>query len=220
MRMVRPALAIAITALFLAACGAAASLGGSSATALSSNYADALPSAGQLAAGTLGLEGTTWAVDAEQASQLLPLWQGLLSLLNSPTSSDQEINGVVTQIEAAMTPDQVAAISAMHLTASDLAALIVSGPEADEAGSRPGVSGQASGFASGGPGPDGAVFIGGGPGADGLAGLPGSSSSLSEATQTSNQTLAAQTASGQLAAIGVNARVVQAVINFLLSRAG
>ena len=83
-----------------------------------------LSSATQLLAGTLKLEGTDLAVTANQAKQLLPLWQTLQELSNSNTSADQEINAVVDQIKSSMTAQQTAKITAMKLTQQDVMSLM------------------------------------------------------------------------------------------------
>jgi hypothetical protein len=70
----------------------------------------------ELALGTVGLEGTTQAVDAAAAAQLLPMWQLFSDLRNSTTAAPEELAATVTAIEAAMTPDQLAAIAAMDFS--------------------------------------------------------------------------------------------------------
>jgi hypothetical protein len=67
----------------------------------------------KLPAGTLMLEGTPNAVTAAQAQELLPLWQMLRSLQGSSTASQVEVEAVLEQIQAAMTPEQLAAIEEM-----------------------------------------------------------------------------------------------------------
>jgi hypothetical protein len=75
-----------------------------------------LDASDQLALGTMRLEGTEQAVTPEQAATLLPLWQ---AIQGGSLQSDAEMNAVVSQIEATMTPEQVAAIAAMQLTQED-----------------------------------------------------------------------------------------------------
>ncbi len=67
----------------------------------------------KLPAGTLMLEDTPLAVTSAQAQELLPLWQMLLALQESSTSSQVEVDAVYKQIEEAMTPEQMAAIEDM-----------------------------------------------------------------------------------------------------------
>ena len=91
-----------------------------SGSALDTSYEGALPVMNQLALGTLQVEGTGRAVTTEQASQLLPLWQALRSVLSSQNPAQAEIDALLKQIESGMTADQVAAIRDMQLTQSSL----------------------------------------------------------------------------------------------------
>jgi hypothetical protein len=63
------------------------------------------------------LEGTENAVTPEQATTLLPLWR---AIQGGALQSNTEINSVLKQIEGKMTPEQLAAIAALQLTAEDL----------------------------------------------------------------------------------------------------
>jgi hypothetical protein len=72
-----------------------------------------LPLSAKLPAGTLMLEGTSNAVTPAQAQELLPLWQMLRALQESGTASEVEVQAVYDQIQAAMTPEQLAAIEGM-----------------------------------------------------------------------------------------------------------
>ena len=82
---------------------------------LDTSYDDALPSHLVLALGTLKLDGTANAVTPEQTKALLPLWQAVRSSVNTGGSNVDELNAVLTQIEGAMTNDQIGAINAMKL---------------------------------------------------------------------------------------------------------
>jgi hypothetical protein len=75
-----------------------------------------LPLAMQLAIGTFKLDKTNSAVTAEEAAQLLPLWQGLRSLSSDQTAATEEVQGLIQQIQETMTPEQVQAIKDMNLT--------------------------------------------------------------------------------------------------------
>jgi hypothetical protein len=87
------------------------------AVALTDDFAEnALPIRTQLMVGTLMLESTSFAVSPEQASELLVLWQASNALSRSGTGAQEEILAVLSQIEGAMTPDQIAAIAEMKLT--------------------------------------------------------------------------------------------------------
>ena len=113
----------------LAACGGAGAAatveapgnaGNSGGTALDTSYAGALPVLNQLALGTLQVEGTDSAVSADQAAQLLPLWQALRGVLSNSNPAQAEIDVVLKQIESGMTAEQIAAIRDMRLTQSAL----------------------------------------------------------------------------------------------------
>lgn len=112
-----------IFALALTACAGAAPASNSN-----SNQGDgaarplSLPA--KLLVGTLKLENTTNAVNAQQAEALLPLWQLYKSLEASGTTATQETDSVAQQIQAAMTADQVKAIDALNLTGRDTFAVM------------------------------------------------------------------------------------------------
>jgi hypothetical protein len=76
---------------------------------LGTSYANALPIANQLLLGTMALGGTDFAVTAEQANTLLPLW-------NDFKTSSGGTENLVAAILAAMTPAQIQAIAAMQIT--------------------------------------------------------------------------------------------------------
>ena len=113
-------------ALLLASCSgtaaAAPTTGGD--TYISQNlpvdYEGALAVRNQLALGTLGLNQTDSAISAEQAQTLLPLWQALRSTQQAGGTAQAEVNALLTQIEAAMTPEQLQSIAGMKLTFTDM----------------------------------------------------------------------------------------------------
>ena len=76
--------------------------------------------AAKLALGTINLEGTVQAVDAEHASQLLPLWELLADMSASPSAAPEELAAVVEQLEAAMTPGQLGAIAVMEFPQAEI----------------------------------------------------------------------------------------------------
>jgi hypothetical protein len=86
-------------------------------TVLDASYPDALDLNGQLALGTMHLEGTEQAVTPEQAASLLPLWQ---VIREGSLQGDAETNAIISQIQRAMTAEQLEAIAAMQLTAEDV----------------------------------------------------------------------------------------------------
>lgn len=106
------AIAMLIAPLVLASCA--------STTLASSDSAGTTTRAAQLALGTIALEGTDDAVDANSAARLLPLWELYADVSTSSTSAPAEVTAVVEAIEAAMTPDQLKAIAALDLSQADM----------------------------------------------------------------------------------------------------
>jgi hypothetical protein len=102
--------------LGLTACGSMKS------TSDAATTVTALSQEGQLLVGTIKLESTALAVNADQAGDLLPLWETLQSLAVSSTAAAQEIDAVVSQIKSTMSAEQISGITAMNLTQQDLAA--------------------------------------------------------------------------------------------------
>lgn len=133
-----------------------------------------LPLSTKLAVGTLKLEGTELAVDSDQASDLLPLWQVLNNLSSSDTAAPEEGTAITAQIQETMTAEQMQAIEEMGLTGQDIFATmqelgLVNAPQVNAAGTpqagtgfRSGQGAGGGGFPGGGP-PDGGA-PGGGPG--------------------------------------------------------
>ncbi len=80
-----------------------------------------MPLAMDLALGTFKLEETDYPLTTEQAQTLLPLWKAARSLSESETTAVQEIEAVVDQIQGTMTTEQLQAIEAMELTMQDMA---------------------------------------------------------------------------------------------------
>ncbi len=117
-----------------------------------------------LLVGSLKLEGTDQAIDVDEAAKLLPLWQAYRSLSNSQTSAETEVEALLNQIQSMMTADQVQAIQAMNLTATDMLDLMQSmggsmGPRGTpNPESTPGFDIPSGGFSSGGP-PEGVQGI-------------------------------------------------------------
>lgn len=119
-------LTLVLLALALAACGGSATPAPASASDtytspnLDMTYEGALAARNQLALGTLELDGASNAITPEQATTLLPLWQALLSTQKSGAAAQAEVSALLTQIESAMTVEQLAAIREMQLTQTDL----------------------------------------------------------------------------------------------------
>jgi hypothetical protein len=120
-----PLLLSIIFLLTLTACGASSSAQPGAAPASQGGAsASALPATTQLLLGTLKLDGTGQAVTADQAEELLPLWQTMSVLVNSDTAADQEKEALTTQIQETMTADQMQAIIGMNLTREDMLSLM------------------------------------------------------------------------------------------------
>lgn len=79
-----------------------------------------LPIQMEILIGTFELEDTDQAVTPQQAVELLPLWQVYNDLSTSDTAAQEEIDGLIQQIQDTMTPDQMKAIADMHLTRQDM----------------------------------------------------------------------------------------------------
>jgi hypothetical protein len=120
---------VVLLAIVLVACGAkttaATTNAGSGAAApngtpAARNFNQPLPLAESLVIGTLKLQGTSNALDAQTAAALIPLWQAYAQLTGSNTAAQAEIDAVVSQIQTTMTPAQLQAITAMKLTRQDM----------------------------------------------------------------------------------------------------
>ena len=112
--------------LVLAACGGSATPAPASAPDtyarpnLDTTYEGALAARNQLALGTLELDGASNAITPEQATTLLPLWQALLSTQKTGAAAQAEVSALLTQIESAMTAEQLTTLREMQLTQTDL----------------------------------------------------------------------------------------------------
>ncbi len=104
---------------FLTACASK-----SASQAVSSTTGEALSAESQLVLGTLRLDGSGQAVSADQANELLVMWQVYRDLISSGTAAQAEIDGLHAQIQETMTAQQMQAISAMILTPQDVFKLV------------------------------------------------------------------------------------------------
>jgi hypothetical protein len=80
------------------------------------DYEGALSQKLLLSLGTMELANTAYPPSAEQAAQMLFYWQTLNNMTLSGNSAPEEVNAILAQIEAAFTPEQIAAINRMQLT--------------------------------------------------------------------------------------------------------
>jgi hypothetical protein len=86
---------------------------------LAQDFENAVSVQMQLLAGTFLLEGTPLAVTADQAAQLIPLWQMIKALTGTGTSAQAEIDAVLDQIQQSMTLEQIQSIREMQITSAD-----------------------------------------------------------------------------------------------------
>ncbi|HSB66987.1 MAG TPA: hypothetical protein VLD65_10430, partial [Anaerolineales bacterium] len=114
---------IILLSLILVACSKSSS---SSRTTTNSGDSTSLSQVNMLVVGTLKLDGTDNAVTADEATQLLSLWQAYRSLSTSQTAAEAEVDGLLKQIESTMTSTQMDAIKAMNLTDTDMMDLMQS----------------------------------------------------------------------------------------------
>jgi hypothetical protein len=167
MKKVTIVLSSLMLVLLLAACGSSAEVDSSAPTEearLNDEYADALLVPAQLALGSLNLEGTQLTIDAAQAAGLLPLWQVYQSMSGSETAATAELTAMLDQIQVTMTAEQIAAITAMKLTAEDTTAWM------EKTGQEIGVGGK---WGGGEPPAGGGERTGGAPGGGPGGGAPG-----------------------------------------------
>jgi hypothetical protein len=116
-RMKKIYIIILLLTLILTACGASTT----TPTAANGNFGTApLPLAMELVVGTFKLEGTDHAITADQAAQLLPLWQVYKDLSVSSSAAQEEVDALAEQIQGTMTPEQVQAIADLKLTRRDI----------------------------------------------------------------------------------------------------
>jgi len=107
-------------ALTLAACSASSAQTGDATGNNNSFGTVPLPLASDIMVGTFKLEGTANAVTAEEAAQLIPLWQVFKDLSASTSASQTEIDALAEQIQGTLNSDQIQAITDMKLTRRDL----------------------------------------------------------------------------------------------------
>ena len=213
---------LAILILTLTACGSAAAANDPSSAGQGAPPASAgeLPAATQLILATFNLEETQNAVTPEQATELLPLWQTLQVLSESDTAAQQETQALITQIQETMTAEQMQAITDMNLTRADMMTVmqeqgISMGAGGQNTTSQDGNSSNSTnrnfGPGDGMPPPDERGFPGGGPG----MGAGGQVQNLS-----ADQIATAQAAREAGGATMIPPPLMNAVIEFLLEKAG
>jgi TolA-binding protein len=160
-RMKKTFITILLFTLILTACGASTSTQTANQTedanGNNGSFRSApLPLAMQLVVGTFKLEGTDKAVTANQAAQLIPLWQVYKDLSASTSAAQEEVDALAEQIQGTMTPEQVQAITDMKLTRREIfqtmQELGIASAERPNASGTPRPGGQGGNFQGGGPG--------------------------------------------------------------------
>jgi len=211
---------LVLVAIISTACGSAPN-NVNPATSPQGNFtAGELPEMTQLVIGTLKLEDTNQPVSADQAAELLPLWQTMQVLSESDTASQKEIDALVEQIKETMTAEQRQAIKDMNLTREDMTSVLQeqglavgNGPAGGQNNNAPG--GNQNGGGGFGPGgfPGGAPPQGGFPG--GGQGGGGQGSGL-----TPDQIATAQASRQQTGGSRVPPMLVNALIAYLQEKVG
>jgi hypothetical protein len=174
---------IVVLALALTACSSAAattiatenSSAANTSVATDSSLDDVANQSLQLALGVMNLRSTEYQIDATQSTALVPLFQNLQTLLNSDAYSASQVQSALDAIKAALSADQLQAITDMgtltldNLTMGGRGGQMNGTPDPSMALGTPGAGG------AGGPGGDnGQMPQGtpgtGGPGGDGQGG--------------------------------------------------
>ena len=203
-----------IPILTLTACGSASNNADSASRPQGNFAAGELSSTTQLILGTLKLDGTENAVTAEQAAELLPLWQTMQVLSESDTAADQEIAALITQIQETMTTQQTQVIRDMNLTREDMTSIMqeqgvaTGGSQNSDSQSANPSSGRNFGPGAGGP-PDEMPMPGGGGGFV----SPGQGQNLSE------DDIATAQAAGQENTNFVPPMLINALVEYLQQKA-
>jgi hypothetical protein len=142
-----------------------------------------LPAQTQLILGTINLEETDYAITVEQATELLPMFYVLQDLNDSGSAAQEEIDGLVNQIQQTLTDDQIKTIDNMSLSMQDM--LSISQGSGGDSNS----SGISSTSSVGGGGAGGPPDMGGMPGS-GPSGMPGDAMPSAGTTSASSDTSA------------------------------
>lgn len=145
--------------------------------ALTSDYENAAPVLMQVVIGIYQLEGTDQAVTAAQAQELMTLLTTLKDISADNTTTQEQIDALVTQAMALLTAEQIQAIAAMQITQETAMATMqglgisIGGPGQGDGNAPAGDIGQPpQGDMPGGAPPEGGP--GGQPSAGGQMGMP------------------------------------------------
>ena len=162
---------LTILILTLTACGSPSNSANPASGPQGDPAAGELPATTQLIIGTFKLEETENAVTAEQAAELLPLWQTMQVLSESDSAADQETEALIAQVQETMTAKQMQAITDMNLTREDMMSMMQEqgmamggGPTGQNTNSQNGNTNGGGGFRPGSDEFPGGAPPGGGPG--------------------------------------------------------
>jgi hypothetical protein len=216
---------LSVLTLILSACSGASNAGARVAEAQGGRAGGELSMPMLVAIGTIKLDGTGNDVTAEQAKQLLPLWETLQVLDASDTAATEEKDALLTQIQETMTPEQTQAITGLNLTRQDMFSIMQSQGGLTFGGPQNGTTQNGSSSnnnrrnASG----NGGFFIGGGgPPPDGGGGFAGGGNPNFQRQAQGTQSNATGT-SNRPTTVDPNripTQLVQAVIEYLKTKAG
>lgn len=186
-----------------------------------------MPQSLQLALGIFALEDTSHPITPEQAAELLTLWKAARSLNQSETVAAEELQAVVRQIRDIMTPEQLDLVISMDLSFEDM------GPIADKLGLDFGMTGRLGemtpemqatmqAMRESGQAPEGGFGggsgFGGGPGGGGSGG--GSFGGETGLSPEQRATAIAERDDSRQVGLGVPVQLLDAIIEFLSTRAG
>ena len=206
---------LTLLVLFLTACGTQA--------------AQTAPAQGELSAesklivGTFKLDGTEQAVTKDQAKQLVILWQVYKEISQSDTAAQEEVDGLLKQIEGTMTDAQMQAISDLNLGQRDVMTLM---QEKGLMGSLPQMSNSSSSSSSSGNNSSGggAAMGAGGPPDMGAGGPPdmggGGPMMGGERSSSSPSSSSSSSSSSTQARVNPTSQLLSALIEYLQGIAG
>lgn len=149
---------------------------------------EAIPELSQLVVGTFKLEGTENAIQPQQASELLFLWQGYKELTGRDSAADEEKEAIIRQVKEKMTTAQLSAIESMNSSLEDIRTVVMeygSNGVSRESSSNSS-TGSGGGFGGGMPG-GGGMMLGGGMPPDG-GGMPPDMASNRQTNSTNTST--------------------------------
>ena len=203
-----------VLVLALGACSGAGATGSGTdvGVVLNEDYEDALPVLAQLLVGTIKLDEAGLAVEADVASQLIPLWEMARTLSSSDTAAEAEVEAITGQIQRALRPEQLQSISEMELTRDELWAIMgEQGIEQAGRGQNMSADERATALAERGVDPNIMAGTGGPGGGQGRGGL-------GENLNPEEMARLAEKSGGQVG-VGIPAQLFDAVIELLESKA-